>query len=567
MTEETSNALTRADISCNPEAKTIDISDLDKMVYVTILQKAVIDHVFSSKSEAQETIKAAYAEEYGVPLTVSNSNNRCVVLICKHGGTYRPHRKVTGEQQSAKGDQNGSGNDTSVTKSMKRQCPFKIYISTARDEESKWTIKPNNCVWYHSHPLSADPSIYHELRRPTGPQQIMISNLLEIKSRPAQIVDFIKKTDRTAMIKAKDVSNFTAKYFSTSSVDGELQEVVSELDSLGFTVRYELQQPDNALLKSIFVTHPKCIEQAVAFPDVVILDATYKTNVRKMPLVNIVGVSNLASEYKKSSLRTFSIAGDGTPGPSLFVSDDDPSLKIALEKHAPGIPHLLCAWHIEKNFMAKLGKMFVVDSKEYNEYLKAVKAMIWAKDEEGFDGGVKSYKEVIKGTKKEAELQLYAESLGSYRQKWGGPWAEQYAHFGSRTTQRVEGAHWQLKRILNTPGKLLQLFRSYHMYLKTMDFKATNKHEVERLTQYIIKDGDNGEGPINLVIKHLHGRISQFAICIIMTEMFAAYDPEEECDYIDDCKCEARVNFLLPCRHTLRKISINISNLVIKQKL
>lgn len=210
-----------------------------------------------------------------------------------------------------------------------------------------------------------------------------------------------------------------------------MQEVVDEKVNLGHKVRYELQEPENNVLKSILVTHEKSIEQAREFPEVVILDSTYKTNVCKMPLVNVVGVSNLGSEYKNSSLRTFSIAiaaisdekrptyewviktlldtiwGGSTSAPKLFVSDDDPSLGLALEKYAPDTPHILCAWHIEKNFMAKLGKMFGVDSKEYKEYNAAVSTMLWSRDEEGFNNGVRSYMDVIKGTEKEDNLTSY----------------------------------------------------------------------------------------------------------------------------------------------------------------
>ena len=150
-----------------------------------------------------------------------------------------------------------------------------------------------------------------------------------------------------------------------------------------------------------------------------------------MPLVNVVGVSNLASEYKSKSLHTYSIAvaaisdertpsyewvlqtlldtvwGSESQGPAIFVSDDDHALSSALQRIAPDTPHILCAWHITKNFMAKLGKTFAVDSKEYKEYEKAVNAMIWSRDEKGFHSGADSYRQVIIGTTKETELETY----------------------------------------------------------------------------------------------------------------------------------------------------------------
>lgn len=112
-------------------------------------------------------------------------------------------------------------------------------------------------------------------------------------------------------------------------------------------------------------------------------------------------------------------------------------------------------------------------------------------------------------------------------QKWGGPWVEKLAHFGARTTQRVEGARWQLKRILNTPGKLSQLFKSYHLYLKSI------------------------------------GSISHFAIRMITTEFIEARGTADS-EIVDDCTCETRVNYRLPCQHISRmKTSKGLSQLVI----
>lgn len=110
------------------------------------------------------------------------------------------------------------GSSGSKRGSMKLECPFAIYISTAKDEGGLWTIKKRNCIWYHDHILSTDPTIYHELRKPSGTQQLVMSALIEAKNRPSQVVNFMRKTDQTARINARDVSNFTAKYFSTSSV-------------------------------------------------------------------------------------------------------------------------------------------------------------------------------------------------------------------------------------------------------------------------------------------------------------------------------------------------------------
>ena len=69
-------------------------------LYTTMLSQDVVHQSYQSKHEALSIIKTAYAAEYGLPLSVSNSNNRSVYLVCKHSGKFRPHRTNKKHQQS-----------------------------------------------------------------------------------------------------------------------------------------------------------------------------------------------------------------------------------------------------------------------------------------------------------------------------------------------------------------------------------------------------------------------------------------------------------------------------------
>ncbi|KAI8146693.1 hypothetical protein BJV82DRAFT_710761 [Fennellomyces sp. T-0311] len=51
---------------------------------------------------------------------------------------------------------------------------------------------------------------------------------------------------------------------------------------------------------------------------------------------------------------------------------------------------------------------------------------------------------------------------------WGGPWCSKLPHFGNRSTQRVEGAHWAIKLRLNKPGIFLRLYETIDVYLSTI---------------------------------------------------------------------------------------------------
>ena len=54
-----------------------------------------------------------------------------------------------------------------------------------------------------------------------------------------------------------------------------------------------------------------------------------------------------------------------------------------------------------------------------------------------------------------------------YKERWAGPWIECHVHLGARSSQRVEGFHANLKKIIERPGRMLHTFQSIHEYLDT----------------------------------------------------------------------------------------------------
>ncbi|KAL1935596.1 hypothetical protein VTP01DRAFT_4736 [Rhizomucor pusillus] len=134
-----------------------------------------------------------------------------------------------------------------------------------------------------------------------------------------------------------------------------------------YIVLYDVDEERNAL-KTLFFCRETSIQRARRFNEVVLIDATYKTNDRGLPLVNIVGIGNsgqkvltsfaigcafvsnerIESYDRLAQFLKAAVYPDTEPG--LFITDNDASLVKALEKHFPDSQHILCQWHISKNF-------------------------------------------------------------------------------------------------------------------------------------------------------------------------------------------------------------------------
>ena len=186
-----------------------------------------------------------------------------------------------------------------------------------------------------------------------------------------------------------DIYNLQKRFASANAGHHELTEILEFLDDYGYISRYDVDSYSKTM-KSLFITHPRSIERARAFPDVIVIDTTNKTNVNRMPLTHIVGIDNLCSKKGARSLQSFSIATAVVVDEKatsytwimerlvelvwprqqnvihgLIVTDDDHGLAAAIAKVFPDAPHTLCAWHIRKKFVAKISKAFSKTSDEF----------------------------------------------------------------------------------------------------------------------------------------------------------------------------------------------------------
>ena len=106
----------------------------------------------------------------------------------------------------------------------------------------------------------------------------------------------------------------------------------------------------------MFIAHPVSINILRAFPRVLIMDCTYKTNRYRLPLLEIVGVTstNLTfsvalaylegeseGNYTWALSRLKTILEDGWV-PSIIVTDRELALMNVIERVFPTTRHMLC---------------------------------------------------------------------------------------------------------------------------------------------------------------------------------------------------------------------------------
>ncbi|KAG1472311.1 hypothetical protein G6F56_001610 [Rhizopus delemar] len=323
-----------------------------------ILFKELVARKYNSIGEIRDAFGKHTLLWLDFPITTIVSTQRTVRLGCVHSDSKREHRKErlhTVEEETESNPYYICSNGVKRPKprriSKKKECPWNIFASCTKADGNKWTVKmKNSYIDSHNHPIAIDKTIYHAYLR------------------------FVKESDENAKMEVKDIYNHRQKYLHLPSSTDEMQKLLEFFAGNNYIARYR-EDPVTKELKSMFVTTKHSIEKARRFPEVVVIDTTYKMNLNQMPVVNIVGVDNISSEYGSSSLKTFFIATvivsdektitfdwilqilrneiwseENMPG--VFVTDDDKALGRSLENIFPEVPRTLCTWHIKAKVIA-----------------------------------------------------------------------------------------------------------------------------------------------------------------------------------------------------------------------
>ncbi len=208
-----------------------------------------------------------------------------------------------------------------------------------------------------------------------------------------------------------------------------------------------------------------------SFSEVLLLDCTYQTNRFGLPLLNMVGISNISTSFyvafsfMKSEaeedyrwvLEQLTLHLTSTPG--VVVTDCDQALSNAVEAVFPESQHVLCRWHICRSVLSRCKSYFSTPRRSHrqqpssSEAENQVKAFMDDWDDVTFAESLADYRSQWRkfqlSYRRDTVLLDYLRSTWlPLREKFMSAWVDQHLHLGATTTSRVEGAHAILKRYL-----------------------------------------------------------------------------------------------------------------------
>ncbi|XP_076925217.1 uncharacterized protein LOC143587957 [Bidens hawaiensis] len=151
----------------------------------------------------------------------------------------------------------------------------------------------------HNHPPVQHMEGHPYAKRLTDDEFSLVAELTRMNVAPHDILSILKERNISNASTISTIYNARTKIrMSEQAGNSPMQVLMSILHSNGYV--YEFTTTGSNELENLFFVHPISFDIWRAFPHVLIIDATYKTNSYNMPFVQIVGVT--------STNKTFSIA-------------------------------------------------------------------------------------------------------------------------------------------------------------------------------------------------------------------------------------------------------------------
>lgn len=457
-----------------------------------------------------------------------------IVLACERSGYYRDTRKNK-EKKMKVG-------------TKKCGCPFALKGKKLSTDDD-WML--NVVCGAHNHLASEHLEGHSYAGRLSKEETSLVVDMSKSMVRPKEILVTLKQRDALNVTTMKTIYNARHRHKVIEKTAGrsQIQQLLAQLLVHKYTEWHRCDDTDT--ITDLLWAHPVSLDLWRAFPRVLIMDCTYKTN--RLPLLEIVGVTStdmtfsvafayLGCEREDNYIWVLNILRsimDESALPEVFVTDKELDLMKAIDRVFPTARHLLCRWHISRNVMAKCKKVFETKEK-WDKFIMSWNILVLSTTEEEYHQQFLAMNKEF-STYPEALEYVTTIWLDTYKDRFVAAWIDTCMHFGNMTTSRAESSHAKLKSQLGSNEDSFE--SSWTKIHNLIQLQHTDiKLSFEKSLTFVQHNFEPSE------FMELRGNISTSALDRILAETkranYVGYD-------VSACGCILRHTYGLPCAHEI----------------
>ena len=157
------------------------------------------------------------------------------------------------------------------------------------EEKEKWELTMMNPI--HNHEPN-DPIAHHQHWKFSSPVHDRVAAMTRAGIAPKQIASALSIESPDLIYTMQDIYNLYHK-LRAELLEGwsPIEAMLHELEKGKFEFNYQLDQDDHITL--LFFAHPESLILLKQYPEVLLMDCTYKTNRFRMPLLDILSCTGL----------------------------------------------------------------------------------------------------------------------------------------------------------------------------------------------------------------------------------------------------------------------------------
>jgi len=368
-----------------------------------------------------------------------------------------------------------------VFRTMKILCPAYIKCSASREKQQ---LVITHVELDHNHEVSQQVfEHYPECRRLNAAESNTLSPLVDLRVRPTLLQHMVQSTTSKPVTR-QDIQNAVRRTGASggkTKIDllaDEIQEFVRRDPSAAISVKTDT----GGDLKILYFQTSAMKQMVANFPEVVLLDATYRTNKLKMPLfvfmvVDGFGSSNVAAYCYVANeqqtvvtdmVKTFVEFNDVTASTKCVIVDKDICEINAVREAFTSEPRIqLCEFHVKRAFKVAIGNSSHTGD-EKAKLNSILAAMLRAADKTSYCDEKAEFERV-------ANADMCSYFHNNCREMWVRYLCDQHMNLGNNTNNRVESHNSKIKAVLRNSDDLHVALRGLTMLHAVMRSEQTHE--------------------------------------------------------------------------------------------
>ncbi|XP_038062975.1 uncharacterized protein LOC119733644 [Patiria miniata] len=369
-------------------------------------------------------------------------------------------------------------------------------------------------------------------------------------------------------VRLKDLHNLASSVQSGSSNFKELLQEMRKVKGASI----ELLTDNSDTVQGIYFQTGEMKKTFAAYPELLLIDATYKLNNLRMPLYVLMSVDGngdsevvclwmLAQEDQESiafMMDKFKHHNTKAGAVKVVMADKDLTERKVLMDKLPDATIMICLFHTLRSFRREVStEKLGISVGERQMSLEVLNKMAYAKSESEYDA---LYQQLCRDCPRSV-VTYFNDNWHNIRSEWVEGFKNMHSNFLNMTNNRLEATNQKLKSVVTRGSNMTVFFQDLMKCIRSLKIER-NHHAVDAIAKvpnFAQVQSSVQMDYCKLLTPYAYGYLKQQLDLMRKIRIVRALDDRsakvkisslgEKVVGVDSCHCSFFTSMQLPCRH------------------